>query len=151
MRIVTLTLRQALGGQMNTVLKKLASLPRTTSVMPSNQGTFDQRAFERGMDGVEGPWECVDYMTIPPECQFGEHSHEDSEELYVILEGSGIALPDGNEERVGPGDFLMLRNYGRHGLRNDGAVDIELLCVCIYLGTDHRLVPIWRDENANEK
>ena len=61
----------------------------TQSVMPTNKGTtFYQRAFERGVDGVVGPWECVDYMTIPAGTQFGRHIHDGSEELYVILKGT---------------------------------------------------------------
>lgn len=129
---------------MHTIVKRLADIPFTTSVMPTNKGTtFYQRAFERGVDGVVGRWECVDYMTIPPGTQFGVHIHDGSEELYVILKGRGTALLDGTEQPVGPGDFLMLRDGGAHGLRNDGADAIELLCVCVYLGETHRLIPVW--------
>jgi quercetin dioxygenase-like cupin family protein len=126
-----------------TVIKRLSSIPFSRSVMPNNEGTtFYQRAFERGADGVVGPWECVDYMTIPPGTQFGVHVHDGSEELYAILKGRGTALLDGEEHAVGPGDFLMLRNGGAHGLRNDGPDAIELLCVCVYLGETHRLIPV---------
>jgi quercetin dioxygenase-like cupin family protein len=126
-----------------TVIKRLSSIPFSRSVMPNNKGTtFYQRAFERGADGVVGPWECVDYMTIPPGTQFGVHIHDGSEELYAILKGRGTALLDGEEHAVGPGDFLMLRNGGAHGLRNDGPDAIELLCVCVYLGQTHRLIPV---------
>jgi mannose-6-phosphate isomerase-like protein (cupin superfamily) len=128
----------------NTVVKNLADLPFTASAMPNNKGTtYYQRAFERGRDGVAGPWECVDYMTIPPGTEFGLHVHDGSEELYVILKGTGTALLDGTERAVNPGDCLMLRNGGAHGLRNDGQDPLELLCVCVYLGESHRLVPIW--------
>src|SRR4051812_49221689 len=109
---------------MHTVVKSLHRLPRTTSVMPTNRGTtYYQRAFERGADGVVGPWECVDYMTIPVGTQFGRHIHDGSEELYVILRGTGTALLDDEEHRVAAGDMLMLRNGGCHGLRNDGDQD----------------------------
>lgn len=129
---------------MNTVIKHLAEIPQTTSVMPTNRGTtYYQRAFERGVDGIVGPWECVDYMTIPVGTEFGRHIHDGSEEPYVILKGRGTALLDDEEHPVGPGDYLMLRNQGMHGLRNDGVEDIELLCVCIYLGETHRLIPVW--------
>lgn len=131
---------------MNTVLKRLADIPHTRSRMPNNRGTtYYQRAYERGVEGVVGPWECVDYMTIPVGTQFGRHIHDGSEELYVILKGRGTALLDDEEHAVGPGDFLMLRNKGCHGLRNDGVEDIELLCVCIYLGETHQLIPVWDD------
>ena len=129
---------------MRTIIKKLSAIPLTRSVMPTNKGTtWYQRAFERGQDEVVGPWECVDYMTVPAGTRFGVHIHDGSEELYVILKGRGTALLDGEEHAVGPGDFLMLRNGGAHGLRNDGPEDIELLCVCIYLGATHRLIPVW--------
>ena len=128
---------------MRTIVKHLTDIPLTTSVMPTNKGTtYYQRAFERGVDGVVGPWECVDYMTIPPGTQFGVHIHDGSEELYVILKGRGTALLDGTPRPVGPGDFLMLRDGGAHGLRNDGVEAVELLCVCVYLGGTHRLIPV---------
>jgi mannose-6-phosphate isomerase-like protein (cupin superfamily) len=126
-----------------TIVRQLADIPLTVSVMPTNKGTtYYQRAVERGRNGVTGPWECVDYMTIPPGTQFGLHMHDGSEELYVILKGTGTALLDGTERRVGPGDCLMLQDGGVHGLRNDGTEAVELLCVCIYLGQTHRLIPI---------
>jgi mannose-6-phosphate isomerase-like protein (cupin superfamily) len=129
---------------MQTIIRKHRDIPKTTSVMPTNKGTtYYQRAFERGRDGVAGPWECVDYMTIPAGTQFGVHIHDGSEELYVILKGTGMALLDGEEHAVGPGDYLMLKNLGAHGLRNDGPEDIELLCVCVYLADSHRLTPVW--------
>jgi len=127
-----------------TIKKQLSNLPMTRSAMPNNTGTtYYQRAFERGEDGVVGPWECVDYMTIPPRTQFGVHINDGSEELYVILKGHGVALLDGEEHAVGPGDLLMLRDGGAHGIRNDGADPIELLCVCVYLGETHRLIPVY--------
>ena len=113
---------------MTTIRKRLAEIPFTRSVMPTNRGTtWYQRAFETGADGVVGPWECVDYMTIPAGTQFGRHIHDGSEELYVILKGHGMALLEDEEHSVGPGDLLMLHNQGCHGLRNDGPDAIELL------------------------
>jgi uncharacterized RmlC-like cupin family protein len=136
---------------MNTVLKKLGEIRPTKSVIPTNRGTtFYQRAYERGVDGVVGPWECVDYMIIPAGTQFGVHIHDGSEEMYFIVKGRGVALLDGEEHSVGPGDFLMLRNGGAHGLRNDGPEDVELLCVCVYLGASHRLIPVW-DQPAESR
>jgi mannose-6-phosphate isomerase-like protein (cupin superfamily) len=146
------TLRSNIGGRraaglepaMNTVKKRLSDVPFTRSVMATNRGdTYYQRLYERDVDGVQGPWECVDYMTIPVGTQFGRHIHDGSEELYVLLKGRGTALLDDEEHPVGPGDYLMLRNGGMHGLRNDGDEPIELLCVCIYLGSSHRLIPVW--------
>jgi hypothetical protein len=130
---------------MATIRKRLADLPFTRSVMPTNVGTtWYQRAFAMGADGLVGPWECVDYMIIPAGTQFGRHIHDGSEELYVILKGRGVALLESEEHAVGPGDLLMLQNKGCHGLRNDGPDAIELLCVCIYLVPphEHRLIPV---------
>jgi len=137
---------------MHTVIKPLHTLARTTSAMPTNRGTtYYRRAFARGADGIVGPWECVDYMTIPAGTQFGRHIHDGSEELYFILKGHGTALLDGEEHAVAPGDLLMLQDGGCHGLRNDGPDDLELLCVCVYLGASHRLIPVWDDEDRGSQ
>jgi mannose-6-phosphate isomerase-like protein (cupin superfamily) len=41
--------------------------------------------------------------------------HRVAEEYYFVLSGSGIALLDGSEQRLQPGDFLRLPPGTRHG------------------------------------
>jgi mannose-6-phosphate isomerase-like protein (cupin superfamily) len=49
------------------------------------------------------------------------HSHR-PEQVYFILEGSGLMTVGSETQRVGPGDCVFIPSGQPHGLRNDGAV-----------------------------
>ena len=58
------------------------------------------------------------------------HRHIRSEELYHILEGSGLMrLGDGQTE-VGPGDTVCIPPGTPHQIENTGTVPLRLLCCC---------------------
>jgi mannose-6-phosphate isomerase-like protein (cupin superfamily) len=48
-----------------------------------------------------------------------EHSH-DPEQVYFLLEGSGLMTVDGESSQVGAGDCIFLPSGCRHGLLNTG-------------------------------
>ncbi len=56
------------------------------------------------------------------------HYHEDAEEIYFILTGSGIMELDGEERPVNPGDAILIPPGARHQIR--AAEDLRLLCCC---------------------
>lgn len=57
--------------------------------------------------------------TLEPGSTIGEHAHPNTEDLYLILEGRGIGVLDGERFPVGPGDLFLVKAGGRHGLIND--------------------------------
>jgi uncharacterized cupin superfamily protein len=59
---------------------------------------------------------------------FVYHSHHYEEEWIYVLEGSGIALIDGAEYPVGPGDFMGFPTPSvAHNMRNPGPGDLVYL------------------------
>ncbi|MBN1533162.1 MAG: cupin domain-containing protein [Spirochaetes bacterium] len=54
------------------------------------------------------------------------HSHE-PEQMYYILQGSGIMTVDGSEEEVAAGDCVFIPSGSTHGLVNTGAVLLRYL------------------------
>jgi mannose-6-phosphate isomerase-like protein (cupin superfamily) len=54
-------------------------------------------------------------VRIEPQQRTAVSYHAIAEEYYFILSGSGIALLDGVEHRLRPGDFLRLPPGTRHG------------------------------------
>lgn len=58
------------------------------------------------------------------------HHHAASEEIYLIVEGSGRLEIDGETRDVGPGDAILIPPGAWHELTagNDGA---RLLCCCV--------------------
>jgi len=58
------------------------------------------------------------YTVLPPGTSIGSHKHENDEEFYVILEGSGEMEVDGKKQPVSAGDVVMNEPFGTHGLKN---------------------------------
>jgi mannose-6-phosphate isomerase-like protein (cupin superfamily) len=68
--------------------------------------------------------------TVAPGGVTIEHLHRRSEELYLVTVGSGL-LRVGDEERaVKAGDCVAIAPGTPHRLRNDGAVDLVVVCAC---------------------
>ncbi len=58
------------------------------------------------------------------------HLHRRAEELYLVTAGSGM-LRVGEEERaVATGDCVAIPPGTPHRLRNDGEVDLVVVCAC---------------------
>jgi len=71
----------------------------------------------------------VNLMTVPAGREsFVYHSHRFEEEWIYVLCGNGIALIDGGEYAVGPGDFIGFPAPSvAHNMRNPGPDDLVYL------------------------
>lgn len=52
------------------------------------------------------------------------HSHE-PEQVYYILEGSGLMTVGDQEARISPGDCIFIPSHTVHGLVNDGKLTVR--------------------------
>ena len=72
----------------------------------------------------------VDLSVVPGGADIGVHTHErDNHELYVVVAGRGRMYLDGEEFEVGPGDVVVNRPGGTHGLRNIADTELRLVVV----------------------
>lgn len=71
--------------------------------------------------------EFLDYTVMPPKTTIGYHQHVGSEEVYVILSGSGKMMLNGTEKRVSVNDVILARNGDWHGLENDTDENLVIL------------------------
>lgn len=69
----------------------------------------------------------INYTTLPSGTTIGIHEHGNDEEIYIILEGQGIIKVDGEEKDVFPGDVILNKPYGEHGLRNNCKENLKIL------------------------
>jgi uncharacterized cupin superfamily protein len=71
----------------------------------------------------------VNLLTVPPGKEsYAYHSHRFEEEWIYVLAGRGIALIDGAEYEVGPGDFIGFPTPSvAHLMKNPGAEDLTYL------------------------
>jgi mannose-6-phosphate isomerase-like protein (cupin superfamily) len=59
-------------------------------------------------------------VRIEPNCRTSVSYHRVAEEYYFVLSGCGVAVLDGKEYRIGPGDFLRLPPGTTHGFVTGG-------------------------------
>ena len=77
------------------------------------------------MDGIF----AASRIVLEPGATIGEHVHADTEELYLILEGRGAGILDGERFPVGPGDAFLLKAGHSHGLVNDSDGPLSFFAV----------------------
>ena len=74
--------------------------------------------------------QLLHYTVLPPHSSIGMHTHGDDEEIYIILEGSGVMDVDGENVPVKKGDVILNRPFGTHALRNHSdSEELKLLVV----------------------
>lgn len=68
----------------------------------------------------------INYTILPPRTSIGVHKHGNDEEIYVILDGRGLMIVDGEEKEVSAGDIIINKPYGQHGLMNNSDEDLRI-------------------------
>lgn len=80
-----------------------------------------------GQGDFETPLKFLYYSVLLPGTSIGYHGHREDEEVYIILEGTGLMTINGTETRVGPGDVIVNKPWWKHGLLNDGSEPIRAI------------------------
>jgi mannose-6-phosphate isomerase-like protein (cupin superfamily) len=66
--------------------------------------------------------------TLPPGASTERHYHKISEEFYYVLSGSGLMEIEGEEQKVGPGDAILIPAGAWHEITAIEAM--QFLCCC---------------------
>jgi mannose-6-phosphate isomerase-like protein (cupin superfamily) len=64
---------------------------------------------------------AVTWVDVPPGAEQRAHSHPESEQIYVIVRGTGRMSVAGDSEPVGEGDLIFIPPAAEHGIVNDGS------------------------------
>jgi mannose-6-phosphate isomerase-like protein (cupin superfamily) len=62
----------------------------------------------------------VTWVDVPPGAEQRAHSHEESEQVYVIVRGNGRMQVAGDVEEVSEGDLIFIPPATEHGIINNG-------------------------------
>jgi mannose-6-phosphate isomerase-like protein (cupin superfamily) len=72
----------------------------------------------------------LDLTILPPGTSIGVHTHGPAdEEIYIVVSGEGTMRLEDEEFIVVPGDVIVNRRRGTHGLANTGTKPIRLVVV----------------------
>jgi len=72
----------------------------------------------------------IAWLILPPGASIGVHKHENNEDAYIVVSGSGVFIGADNKEiPVGAGDVTIARKGESHGMRNTGKEPLVILDV----------------------
>ena len=80
-----------------------------------------------GKEGV--PHFYMRYVTVKPGATIPLHAHAPIHQMFIV-KGRGALLHEGGEAPLEEGSFVYMPSERRHGLRNTGSGNLELVC-CI--------------------
>lgn len=66
---------------------------------------------------------------LPIGASIGLHRHESSSEINYVLQGTGLAVCDGQEEPLGPGSCQYCPKGSSHSIANTGSEVLVLVTV----------------------
>lgn len=97
------------------------------------KAAWTNEAFRREI--LTGAHEQVVVMTIPVEGEVGEEVHQDTDQVFVFLDGHGEAVLDGATSVVVTNDLVFVRAGTRHNIVNTGSAPLRL--ITIYAPPEH--------------
>jgi uncharacterized RmlC-like cupin family protein len=77
-----------------------------------------------GLAGV-----ALGLINLPPQEGYTfTHTHREQEEVYMVLEGTGRLLVDGEEIFLSAGDMVRVDPSSKRALKNDGDTPLRIIC-----------------------
>ena len=58
------------------------------------------------------------------------HIHKTTEEIYHIVQGSGVMCLEEEKVFIGPGDTICIAPGRRHSVENTGSMQLKIFCCC---------------------
>jgi mannose-6-phosphate isomerase-like protein (cupin superfamily) len=120
----------------------------TTHELIGGEGTCRWKQLINGMH-LTGPWNCVEYVVLPPGSSCGEHIHRATEEIYYILAGSAVMHIDGERVEVEAGDVITETLGAAHTIANYAERDMEMYVIEVFPGDGEagapRRLPLGQD------
>lgn len=77
------------------------------------------------------------------------HSHR-PEQVYFILEGTGLMTVGDEAQRVGPGDCVFIPTDQAHGLKNDGTTALRYFSAAALAYPPGHLEKVWALKSEKE-
>jgi mannose-6-phosphate isomerase-like protein (cupin superfamily) len=101
---------------------KLASVDRVEAYVTKDGSTIRELHASEAQSLAEA--------TLEPDQATERHYHRLSEEIYVVVKGSGELEVDGETQTIRPGDAVLIPPGAWHSLVNTGSSELRILCCC---------------------
>ncbi len=71
----------------------------------------------------------VNWIEVPPGASEDLLSHEEAEQAYIVVAGTGTMSATGDTQELAAGDFVMIPPATEHSVSNDGTEALALVSV----------------------
>ena len=71
----------------------------------------------------------VNWLVVPAGASEELRSHEEAEQVYVVVKGTGTMSATGDTQSLAEGDLVLIPPATDHSVANDGAEDLALVSV----------------------
>ncbi len=83
------------------------------------------------VDELKGKCRLFSQITLESGCSIGSHQHDQEEEIYYILSGTGIVDDNGQVKNIGPGDAVKTGGGEYHSITNTGDEPLVFMAVIL--------------------
>jgi mannose-6-phosphate isomerase-like protein (cupin superfamily) len=66
-------------------------------------------------------------MSIPPGGEIGMETHDDTDQVFFVVDGDGRAILNGEEQAIEEDDALLVRRGTLHNVVNTGNGDLKVI------------------------
>ncbi len=118
------------------ILRKSEAENRVTGGSHDGVGKIAKTTyFSQGEEPASG-FRLIRKNVLEPGSTIGRHTHQGTEELWLVLEGRARVIDDGEEAELGPGDANLVRDGGTHELTVLGDQPLRMLIIGTSTGQD---------------
>ncbi len=71
----------------------------------------------------------VNWLEVPAGVAEELRSHEEAEQVYIVVSGTGTMSATGDTQRLGVGDLVLIPPATEHAVANDGDAPLALVSV----------------------
>lgn len=108
-----------------------------------NDMTSDSKSNMCGGDGIvtvtktfemgeyKGKARLIATITLEKGCSIGEHTHENEEEIFIVMQGVATYDDNGTTVTLYEGDACLCSASQKHSLRNDGEKPLVVAAIIL--------------------
>ena len=85
----------------------------------------------KSVEGIAGEIKMFSVINLQKDSKVGYHKHENDNEIYLMLDGSGVISDNGKEDILNPGDMIVTLKGESHSIENKSETNIVFLAIII--------------------
>ncbi len=122
-----------LGKRLKIVCLRDLKFVSASHEKPEYPGVFKKVLLE-GREPPKGDLQMVNGAKLPLGKSFKAHSHQDMEEIFILVKGKARIRIGGEENKIGKEERVVMPMGEVHEMKNTGSEDVEYIVIGISQG-----------------